>query len=236
MRNIGAIAARELRSYFGSPLAYIITAIFLIVTGYGFAWNSITYLETTIQGFLGWGSFFLILLIPALTMRLLAREVELGTMELLLTAPVRDSEVVLGKFLAGLGILGVMLSLTLYYPALLIAFGHPDLGPLASGYLGLFLLGAVFLAVGLFASSLTASQMIAFVLASAIVLALWFIGQTAAFAEGSSREVLRYISLSTYLPDFGKGIIDTRAIVYYLSLIALFLFMTLRSLEMRRWR
>ena len=155
MRNILAIAAKELRGYFGTPSFYIIIAVFLVVAGYGFGWTPITYQESTIQGFLGWASFFLLFLGPALTMRLFAEEEKLGTLELLLTAPVRDIEVVLGKFLAALGIFFVMLFLTLYYPLLLMWFGHPDWGPIFSGYIGIFLLGAIFLSIGLFASSLT---------------------------------------------------------------------------------
>jgi ABC-2 type transport system permease protein len=236
MRNIAAIAWRELRVYFGFPWAYGITAIFLIVAGFGFGWNSMTYLETTIRGFLGWGSFFLLFLAPALTMRLFAKELELGTIELLLTAPVRDIEVVLGKFLASLGILAVMLALTLYYPLLLFWFGDPDPGPIATGYLGIFLLGASFLSIGLFASSLTSNQVVAFVLASAIVLALWFTGQAAGFVEGPARAVAQYLSLSSHFPDFGRGVVDTRGVIYYVSIVALFLFLTMRSVEMRRWR
>jgi ABC-2 type transport system permease protein len=236
MRNIAAIAWRELRVFFGFPWAYLITAIFLVVAGFGFGWNSMTYLETTIRGFLTWGGFFLLFLAPALTMRLFAKELELGTIELLLTAPVRDLEVVLGKFLGSLGILAVMLGLTLYYPLLLVWFGQPDLGPLVSGYLGIFLLGAVFLAVGLFASSLTANQVVAFVLGNAMVLALWLVGHGANFTGAPVRDVLRTVSLSSHFPDFGRGVIDSGSVAYFVSLVALFLFLTLRSVEMRRWK
>lgn len=236
MRNIAAIAGRELRTYFGSAWSYIITAVFLTIAGYGFAWSPATYLETTIRGFLGWTSFFLLILAPALSMRLFAKEIELGTIELLLTAPVRDIEVVLGKYLASLGILTGMLILTLYYPLLLFWFGDPDFGPLVSGYLGIFLLGAVFLSVGLFASSLTSNQAVAFVLGSGMIFVFWFIGRAAYFMEGTTRDLLKHISLSGYFPDFCRGVIDTGAIVYLLSITALFLFLTLRSVEMRRWR
>jgi ABC-2 type transport system permease protein len=236
MRNLWTIAAREWKSYFGSPWAFLITAVFLVIAGYGFGFSSITVMETTIQGFLGWGSFFLLFLGPALTMRLFAEEEKLGTIELLLTSPVRDVEVVLGKYLASVGMLLVMLGLTLYYPLLLSWFGHPDWGPIASGYLGIFLLGCLFLAIGLFASSLTANQIVAFVVGSAIVLVLWFIGHTATVAGDRMGKVLGYLALSSYFPAFGRGVIDTNAIVYYLSLIAVFLFLTVRSLETRRWR
>jgi len=236
IRNTLAIAGKELRIYFGSAPAYLITAVFLVITGYGFGWTSITYMETTIQGFLGWGSFFLLFLGPALTMRLFAEEDKMGTLELLLTAPVRDIEVVLGKYLASLGTLLIMLAITLYYPLLLSWFGAPDWGPIASGYLGIFLLGAVFLSIGLFASTLTSNQIVAYVVGSALVLVLWFIGYAAGVAGDKVGAVFRYISISSYFPAFGRGIIDTNAIIYYISIIVIFVFLTIRSLETRRWR
>ena len=229
MRNIFAIAGKEFEGYLGSPPFYIIIALFLFITGYGFGWSPALFLESSIQGFLDWGSFFLLFLGPALTVRLFAEEEKLGTLELLLTAPVRDTEVVLGKFLAALGVFSVMLLLTLYYPLLLILFGHPDLGPMVSGYMGIFLLGTVFLSIGLFASSLTSNQIVAFVISSALVLFFWFIG------EGADR-IFQLISLSTYFSDFGRGVIDSNGVIYYLSMVMVFLFLTIRSIETRRWR
>jgi len=236
LRNISAIAGRELRAYFGAPSSYLIIAVFLFMAGYGFGWTRITYQETTIQGFLSWSSFFLLFLWPALTMRLLAEEEKLGTIELLLTSPVKDYEVVLGKYLGSLGMLAVMLAVTLYYTILLVIFGDPDPGPIFSGYLGIFLLGAVFLSIGLFASSLTSNQIVAFVVGSAIVLSFWFIGFATGVAGDKADKIFNAISISTYFPAFTRGVIDSRALVYYLSLILVFLFMTIRSLETRRWR
>lgn len=236
MRNILLILLRELRSYFGSPWSYIITAAFLAVAGYGFGWSSVTYLETSIQGFLGWASFFLLFLGPALTMRLLAEEEKLGMLELLMTAPVRDFEVVLGKFLAAMSMLGIMLIITLYYPLMLAWFGDPDWGPVFSGYLGIFLLGAIFLSIGLFASSLTSNQIVAYVVGSLILLSLWFIGHAAVMAGNNWGELLRSIAISTHFPAFGRGIIDSNVVIYYVSIVLIFLFLTIRSLETRRWR
>jgi ABC-2 type transport system permease protein len=236
MKNIVAIASRELRAYFGAPSFYIIIAIYLFVTGYGFGWNSATFEQTTIQGFLGWGSFFLLFLGPALTMRLLAEEEKLGTLELLLTSPVRDIEVVLGKYFAALGMFLIMTAITLYYPILLSWFGHPDWGPILSGYLGLFLVGAVFLSVGLFASSLTSNQIVAYALGSVFILVFWFISYATGVAGETSDKIFRTIAISTYYPAFGRGIIDTNAIIYYVSIVLVFLFLTVRSLETRKWR
>ncbi len=236
MRNITTIAGRELTSYFGSPWSYLITAAFLIIAGYGFGWSSVTYLETSIQGFLGWSSFFLLFLSPALTMRLMAEEEKLGTMELLMTAPVRDFEVILGKYLAALSMFGVMLIVSFYYPALLAWFGEPDWGPIFSGYLGILLLGSAFIAIGLFASSLTSNQIAAYVVGSVIILAFWFVGRASPMVGETAAAVLNRISVSNHFSAFGRGIVDTNAVLYYLSIMLLFLFLTIRSLETRRWR
>ncbi|MFC1988510.1 ABC transporter permease [Chloroflexota bacterium] len=235
MRNVTTIALKEFKSYLASPTAYIVTGIFLIATGLLFSSSQSTYVETSITGFLQSGSLLLLLLSAALTMRLLAEERKLGTIELLLTAPVRDSEVIMGKFLGALSLLGLMLLLTLYYPLLLIIFGDPDFGPIVTGYLGLLLLGCSALAVGIFASSLSSNQIVAAVVSTGILLALWFLGIGANFLPEAFGEVLGYFSLSYYFPDFMRGIIDTRGIIYYLSITALFIFLAIRSLEYSRW-
>ncbi len=235
MRNTTTIALREFKSYLASPMAYVVTGIFLVLTGFFFSISSATYFETSIRGFLGIGSILLLLLASVLTMRLLAEERKMGTLELLLTAPVRDSEVIAGKFLGSLGMLTAMLVLTFYYPLLLMWFGDPDIGPIATGYLGLFLLGGVSLAVGLFASSLTSNQLVAAVVAGGILGALWFVGMAADLLPEALGEVINYLSLSYHFPDFMRGVIDTRSIIYYLSITVLFLFLAIRSLESSRW-
>ncbi|MBA7647523.1 hypothetical protein ES703_55295 [subsurface metagenome] len=235
MRNATAIALKEFKSYLASPTAYIVTGIFLVFTGIFFSSSPTTYFETSITGFLQTAGLLLLLLSAALTMRLLAEERKLGTIELLLTAPVRDSEVILGKFLGSLCILAIMLVLTLYYPLLLIIFGDPDIGPIATGYLGLLLLGCSSLAVGIFASSLTSNQIVAAVVTGGILFALWFLGMGANYLPQALGEVIGYFSLSYYFPDFMRGIIDTRGIIYYLSITALFIFLAIRSLENSRW-
>ena len=235
MRNTTTIALREFKSYLASPMAYVVTGIFLVLTGFFFSISSSTYSQTSIIGFLGIGSILLLLLASVLTMRLLAEERKMGTLELLLTAPVRDSEVIAGKFLGSLGMLTAMLVLTFYYPLLLMWFGDPDWGPIVTGYLGLFLLGGVSLAVGLFASSLTSNQLVAAVVAGGILGALWFVGMAADLLPEALGEVINYLSLSYHFPDFMRGVIDTRGIIYYLSITVLFLFLAIRSLESSRW-
>jgi ABC-2 type transport system permease protein len=216
-------------------MAYIVIGIFLALTGFFFGSSSATYSETSISGFLQIGSLLLLLLTAVLTMRLLAEERKLGTIELLLTAPVRESEIILGKFLGSLGIIAVMLVLTFYYPILLKVFGDPDIGPIATGYLGLFLLSCASLAIGIFASSLTSNQIVAAVVTGGILFGLWFLGSAADYLPRALGDVIGYFSLSSYFPDFITGIIDTRGIIYYLSVTALFLFLAIRSLENSRW-
>ena len=235
MRNTATIALKEFKSYLASPMAYIVTGIFLALTGFFFRYSAATYAETSIRGFVETGSLVLLLLAAVLTMRLLAEERKMGTLELLLTAPVRDSEIIVGKFLGSLGILTVMLALTFYYPILLMSFGDPDMGPIGTSYLGLFLLGGASLAVGIFASSLTSNQIVAAVVAGGILFALWFVGMAADYLPEAIGEVIGYFSLSYYFPDFMRGVIDTRGIIYYLSISVLFLFLAIRSLENSRW-
>lgn len=238
MRNILAIAGKELKAYFASPMAYVISAVFLAMSGFFFAQDLTVFQFARLQGFHGAGSFLLLLLAPILTMRLLAEEQKLGTLELLLTAPVRDYEVVLGKFLAALGILVGMLVITLYYPVLLVFFAEPDPGPIFSGYLGLLLLGSSFLAVGLLASSLTSNQIVAAVLGIGMLLLFWVMNTASNLVQGvpAGQEVLTYLSLSSHYTDFLRGVVDSKDVLYYLSFIIVTLFFTMRSLETRRWR
>jgi ABC-2 type transport system permease protein len=236
MKNIWTICTRELTSYFSSPWSYLVSAAFVLVSGYGFGWSQGTYMRTTIQEFLVWGGFFLLFWAPAVTMRLLSEEEKLGTLETLMTSPVTELDIIVGKYLATLGMFLAVLILSLYFPLLLARFGDPDTGPIVSGYLGIFLLGAVFLSIGLFTSSVTSNQVLAFILGSTLVLALWFIGKGAAMIEGGTRTVLLKISVSAYYMDFARGIIDSSAVIYYLSLILVFLFLAVRSLETRRLR
>ena len=236
MRNTMTIALKEFKSYLASPMAYVVTGIFLAFTGFFFRYSSAAYIETSIRGLWEfWGVLLLLLLAAVLTMRLLAEERRMGTLELLLTAPVRDSEVILGKFLGSLGIFTVMLALTFYYPILLMSFGDPDIGPIVTSYLGLFLLGCASLAVGVFASSLTSNQIVAAVVAGGILFALWFMGTVAGYLPETVSEFIGYFSLSTYVPAFTRGVVDSRGIIYYLSITALFLFLAVRSLENSRW-
>ncbi len=237
MRNILSIAKRELGAYFASPIAYLVIAAFLAITGYLFSMIIYYWREATMLGVFGNMTTILLFVAPLLTMRLLSEEQRSGTIELLLTSPVRDGEVVVGKFLASLGLLAVMLGLTFYYPFVLEVFkGNPDFGPIVSGYIGILLLGGALLAVGLLTSSLTSNQIVAAVLGVALILVFWLCEALGDVTGPPLDGYLSFLSFSSHFSDFHKGVIDTKDVIYYLSVIVAFLFLATRSLETRRWR
>ena len=237
MTNVAAIAWKESKTYLSTPAAYVIGAVFLVLTGIFFVSDVTRPLpEAGVRSFIDWARFFTLFLCPLLTMRLLAEEQKLGTLELLLTAPVRDWEVVVGKYVASLVILTATMALTLYYVLVLYWFGDPDTGPVVSAYLGLLLHGAAALAVGLLASSLSSNQIVAAVVGVAALLTLSSTGQVAELFSGLTQEVLNGMAMDLHFVDFGRGIIDTTHVAYYLSMAAAAIFLTVRSLETRRWR
>ncbi len=237
MTNTFIIAWKETRSYFSSPTAYVVGAMFLILTGVFFVFDMTRpFAEASVRGYINWATLFIVFLAPLLTMRLLAEEQKLGTLELLLTSPVRDWEVVIGKYLASLATLATTLAFTLFYVALLFYFGNPDVGPLFSAYLGLYLYAAAALAIGIMASSLSGNQIVAAVVGIGILLMLTNIDRIGALLQGVSADVISGISMNAHFEDFSRGVLDSSHVVYFLSLIAVFLFITVRSLETRRWR
>jgi ABC-2 type transport system permease protein len=236
MNNVLAIARRELVSYYSSFLFYVITAAFLVITGFFFAIN-VAYSRSANVGPLFQTTYTIMLLIaPILTMRLIAEEQRSGTIELMLTSPVRDVELVLGKFLGGLGLLGSMLVLTGLYPILLAFYGNPDRGGIIGGYLGALLFGGAAVAIGLLTSSVTGNQIVAAVLAFAALLILWVIDGIGGLVGGTVGAVTNYVAVYTHFTDMTRGIIATNDVVYFLSLIVGAMFLTTLSLESRRWR
>ncbi len=238
MRNVWTITSRELRSYFVSPVAYVVSALFLVAMGYLFSIILISSQEASMRGTFSNMIFVLLLIAPALTMKLLADEQRMGTIELLLTAPIRDWQVVVGKFLGSLILYTVMLlGPTLYYVIILKIFGSPDLGPLVTGYIGVFLLGASFLAIGVFTSSLTQNQVIAYFAGLVILLLLWLADAGSTISGmGQISNVLSYVAVTQHYSDLFRGIIDTTDIVYSLSVIVIALFLATQVLQTRRWR
>jgi ABC-2 type transport system permease protein len=236
MKNAWTIAQREVGAYFVSPIAYVVTAAFLFVMGILFERILFYSREATLRYLFQNLGFLLTFVAPLLSMRLLAEEQRSGTLELLLTSPVRDWEVVVGKFLAALALFSVMLALTLLYPLILLAFGNPDMGPILSGYLGVVLMGSSMLAIGVFTSSLSQNQIVAGVLGIVILLVLSLLEPLAQAFGPPVSEFLLNLSLGRHFPDFAKGVIDSQDVVYYLSVTVAGLFLATRSLEARRWR
>lgn len=238
MRNVWTITSRELKSYFASPVAYVVSALFLLAMGYLFPLILINSQDASLRGTFSNMIFILLLLAPALTMRLLADEQRMGTIELLLTSPVHDWQVVVGKFLGSLILYVVMfIGPTLYYVLILKVFGEPDFGPIVTGYLGILLLGASFLAIGVFTSSLTQNQVIAYFAGLVILILLWIADAAGGIAGfGPISSALSYLAVTQHYDNFFRGIVDTTDVVYSLSVIAVALFLATQVLQTRRWR
>ncbi len=237
MRTIRAVAFKEIQIYFSSPVAYIVALIFIALSGFFFVSDlGNPFPEASLSNFFQGATFLLIPLAPALTMRLLAEEQKLGTIELLLTSPVRDWEVVIGKYVSSCVFLLFLLALSSYYVILLLVFASPDPGPIYSGYLGLVLYGMAALAVGILTSTLTSNQIVAAVVGTGILVVLYataFIGDV---ASGVWATIFNQMGFTSHFTDFDRGIIDTTHIVYFVTVTALFLFLSIRALESRRWR
>ena len=237
MNNILSIAGRELRSYFVAPLAYAVAALFMLVAGYLFTLILYHTRQASMQPLFSNLSVMFLLITPALTMRLLADERKTGTIELLLTSPITDRDLVWGKFLASLLYLLFLLVLTLVYPIILIVLNaKPDWPVIWSGYLGTFLLGASFMAIGVFASSLTSNMIIAAMVTFAISLIVWLLPSAGQMFGGWVNDALTYISPINHQENLSRGLIDSTDLVFYASFILAFIFLTIRSVETYHWR
>ncbi len=237
MRSTWAILRKELRIYFVSPLAYVFLAVFLFLAGVFFYLGITLTGEASLRVMLGNLSITLLFLLPMLTMRHFAEEQRSGTFELLTTAPVPLWAMILGKWLASLVLCAVMLAGTLVFTAVLAYYGDPDWGVVAASYLALLLCSAAFCAAGLFASSLTRDQVAAGLAGIIILLPFWLIGQAAALTDSETLAlVLERAAFLTHLRSFTRGVIDTADLFYFVGFIFVFLFLTYRTLESRRWR
>lgn len=246
MSNTLAIARKELRSYFASPIGFVMIGLFAIVYGYFYAAILQFFFDQSRQ-FMGQGptdvneqfirplfsnvQVILLFLLPLITMRTYAEEKRSGTIELLLTSPITDFEIVAGKFLGAMGLILAMLAITLPHIGVLFAFGHPEWKPIVTTYLGFLLMSACFIAVGLFISSVTRNQIIAATATFVVFLMLWVIDWM-----GEGKPLLEYLSITRHFDDFARGVIDTKHLVYYLSVIVFGLVLTMRSVETERWR
>lgn len=236
MAKIWAIAQRELKAYFVSPVAYVVAALFMLVSGYLFSLILYHTREASMRGLFSNLNVIFLLITPALTMRLLAEERQRGTLEMLMTAPVSDRDIVIGKYLSSLLYLLFLLALTLFFPLTLAWLGKPDWMTILTGYLGIFLLGAAFMAVGLLTSSWTNNQVIAALSTFALSLVIWLLPSAGAMVGQPWGQVFEYMSLLQHQENLLRGVIDTSDVLYYLSFIVGSLFLTIRSVEIYRWR
>ena len=237
MRNIVAIFKKEFRAYFDSPIAYIFITAFLICSMWIFFKGFFLIGQVLMRGYFSLLPWLFLFFVPAVTMRLWAEEKKLGTIEVLMTLPVNDYEVILGKYLAAYLFLGLTVLLSISLPITLAILGEPDLGPIIGGYLGALLMGGAYLAIGLFASSLSENQIVAFIMGIVFCFGLFIVGENFVLMAVPSRlaPIFSYLGLGSHFESIGRGIIDTRDIIYYVSVIGFFLFLNIRSLESRKW-
>jgi len=231
-----SIWRREFRAYFNSPVAYFVIIAFLVLVGIMFFIPFFTQDRVSMRAFFGLVPFLFVFFAPAITMRLVAEERRSGTLEILITMPVRDVEVIVGKFLAALSLLVVALLLTLPYAFTIAAFGPLDWGPVWGGYLGLLLMGAAYMALGLMASSFTENQIVAFVVALFLSMLFLMLDRFLAFLPAALVQWVEYLSFAKHFENASRGVVDSRDVVFYLSFTVLCLFLAFRSLESRRWR
>ena len=253
MGNILTLAQKELRAYFVSPIAYVLLVFFALLFGYFYA-SSINFVVQLSMGQFGFGgpqvvninefmirplfgntAVILLFMLPMLTMRSYAEEKRSGTMELLLTSPLTDFQIIMGKFLGAMALYALMLSLTLIHIGVLFWYGEPEWAPVLSGYLGLLLMGGSFISIGLAISSMTKNQIVAGVSTFAVLLLFWIINWMGDAAGTTTQSVLAYLSILEHFDDFSKGVIDTTHLTYYVSFITLGLFLTAKSMDMARW-
>lgn len=229
------IFKKELKSYFVSPVAYIALTVFLLISGWFFSSSFFLINQATLRGGFNVIPLIFLFFAPAITMRLISEEKKSGTIELLVTMPVRDSEIILGKFFAALALLSVAVLLTFPYAIIVSFLGDLDWGPVIGGYLGLILMGAAYLAIGLFASSLTENQVIAFIIALLFVFTLFMLDKVLMFVPEGLVSILEYLSIEYHFTNISRGVIDSRDIIYYLSLTIFTLLLATRGLGSRRW-
>jgi ABC-2 type transport system permease protein len=254
MTNIWIICRKELKGYFASPIAYLLMAFFALIFGFGFFTATRDFVrfgfmsqmqgraqpmnvnEMVIRPLLGFASTVALFMIPLITMRLFAEEKKTGTIELLMTSPVRDIDIILGKWLGAMLLYLCMLAISALNIAVLFAFGKPDWKPILIGYLGLILQGGTLLSIGAFISSLTKNQIIAGGVTFFVCLLLWLLSWFTAYDSTGYGQVVNYLSIVTHFEGFAKGVLDSKDVVFYLSFIFFGLFITSRAMESLRWR
>lgn len=254
MRNIWTVCRRELYAYFVSPIAWVLLTIFALLSGVFTYIISAAFMRASLEGQMSGQSFPMnvneqviaplfsniavvgLFLIPLISMRLFAEEKRQGTIELLATSPVHDVEIILGKWLSAVLMYGTLLLVLLVDYSFLFIYGNPDWKPVATGFLGILLQGACLIAFGTFISTLTRNQIVAGAIGFAMALVLWILNWTTTFGNSDTVQVLNYLSIVSHMEGFSRGVIDTKDLIYYVSMIFFGLFLTARSLESLRWR
>ena len=236
MRNITAIYSRELKSYFSSPMAYIFLVIFSVINGYFFTNTFFLINQSDMRSLFSVIPLVFLFFIPAVTMGLIARERNSGTMEVISTLPVQDIELVVGKYMAALTLIAVALAFTFVHFITLLNVGtNVDFGAAICGYIGLLLLGAFYGAIGTFSSSLTDNQVVAFIISIAFVLIFFMMDKVLIFVPAGITGVIQFLSVDFHLSNISRGVIDSRNLIYFGSMIWMFLILTVRILEIRKW-
>lgn len=236
INNIKTIASKELNSYFNSATAYVIITVFLALVGWFYV-NNIFLIDTAtmLPMFEQIIPLIFLFIIPALTMRLFSEEKKTGTIELLATKPIRDIDIILGKFFAAWTLVGIMLLPTFLYWGSIAAISDIDHGPVIGGYLGLMLMAAVFISAGLLASSLTENQVVAFIIGLVFILLLYFLDKVLIYFPAWAASTIEYFGIDFHYANIARGVIDTRNLIYFASAFSLFIYLTLLSLERRKW-
>ncbi len=253
MTNILAIVRKDWRGYFASPIGYVVIGLYAFIFGYFYTVGLNWFLRQSMQApAMGGGALNInqqmiryvlmnstvinLLVVPLITMRTYAEEKRSGTIELLMTSPVTDFQIIVGKFLGAMSLYCAMVGLTLIHMAILFVYGNPEVKPILTGYLGLLLLGGCFVSIGLFFSSLTRNQIVAGMFTFAVLLLLWVVDWLGSFAGPTVEKVVGYLSIMGHLDDFLKGVIDSQHVIYYLSFITFSLFITAKAVDSERWR
>lgn len=237
-RNINAIMNKELKGYFNSPLAYIFMTVFLVFSSWFYFRTFFIDNIASMRTFFSVVPWVFLLLIPAITMRLWAEEKKFGTIETMFTSPVKEWEAVLGKFLASYAFLIITMMMSLIIPILLLFIGYPDWGMIVGGYFGIILLGGAYLSIGIWISSLTSNQIIAFIFSVFVIFILFFIGEPIVLQTTPNKlvPIFKYLGMGSHFNSILRGVIDTRDVVYYLSVMFIFLFLNVNTLSSRKWQ
>jgi ABC-2 type transport system permease protein len=230
------VAKREIRTYFNSPIAYIVITVFMLLSGYLFFSSLFIERQAEMRAYFNLMPLLLSFIVPAMAMRLIAEEKGSGSLEMLITMPVRDWQVIVGKFLAGMALLAAMVGLTLFYAVTVMLVGPLDRGPAIGGYVGILLVGGAYMAIGVMASTLTRNQIVAFIIGFAISFSLYLFYRLVPFMPESLRPMLAYLSVESHFDGMSRGIIDSRDVVYYLSVMVVSLVIATVSLESRKWK